>query len=64
MPAKILDWELKSCKSCKKVWQNSTPCVDPYNNRGTESYYIDFPHYGLKKVKCPQCKEANHVINT
>jgi len=63
MPTKIFDWRLKSCKACRKVWQNSTPCVDPYNNRGGESYYTDFPHYGLDKVTCPRCEEEPNVVN-
>ena len=63
MPKKTVDWSLKSCKECRKVWQSSTPCVDPYNNKGTESYYDDFPHYGLEKINCPKCEEDKYVIN-
>ena len=59
MPKKTVDWSLKSCKECRKVWQSSTPCVDPYNNKGTESYYDDFPHYGLEKIKV---KHQNIVL--
>ena len=54
------DIELKSCQSCRKVWQNSTRLIDPYSNEGKESYYDDFPHYGLKKATCPKCKEKEN----
>jgi len=65
MGKKAFDDALKSCQTCRMVWQNSTPFVDPYNNKGGESYYHDFPHYGLMKVKCPKCKrkEIQHGVN-
>tara|TARA_R100001082_G_scaffold110744_1_gene91582 strand:- start:3183 stop:3374 length:192 start_codon:yes stop_codon:yes gene_type:complete len=60
---KVFDDALKSCQKCRKVWQNSTRFTDPYNNKDGESYYDDFPHYGLIKVECPKCKEVKSECN-
>jgi|21_taG_2_1085346.scaffolds.fasta_scaffold157728_1 Zn-finger nucleic acid-binding protein len=45
--------ELKACPVCKGVW------LEQYNyNKRTicSEVYEGFPTYGLKKVKCNQCK--------
>jgi len=52
--------QLKSCNICRVVWHTATTLVEPFK-KGGYSYYYDFPHYGLKKKKCPRCKEKIHV---
>tara|TARA_R100000458_G_C8262319_1_gene237686 strand:- start:1057 stop:1254 length:198 start_codon:yes stop_codon:yes gene_type:complete len=48
---------LKSCQSCRKVWHKKAAMQKSYYNDGHD-YYMDFPHYGLPKVKCPKCKKG------
>ena len=53
---------LKSCDTCRAVWHKSTVLVEMYK-KGGYSYYYDFPHYGLEKKECPNCKEAKYELS-
>ena len=52
--------KFKSCTSCRVVWHKVSQLARNYYT-GNYDYYKDFPHYGLKKQKCPRCEEGMNV---
>jgi len=52
IPGRLTDQLLKVCTKCNQVWEYS---YDYTSVKKMLFYYSDFPRWGKKREKCPNC---------